>query len=77
MIFNESNLATLDALRTALPNAMVYIYTYDPLVGMTSQSDPNGVVSYYEYDEFGRLKLIKDNDENILQTYDYHYYNEN
>jgi YD repeat-containing protein len=52
---------------------MVTYYTYAPLIGLTSQTDPNGVTTYYEYDDFGRLKCIKDNDGNILKTYDYNY----
>jgi YD repeat-containing protein len=55
------------------PACMVTYYTYAPLIGMTSQSDPNGVTTYFEYDFFGRLKLVRDNDGNILKTYDYHY----
>ncbi len=62
----------LDNLRN-IPGALVTTYTYSPLVGMTSETDPNGKTTYYEYDGFNRLTLIKDQDGNILKSYDYKY----
>ncbi|WP_103069586.1 RHS repeat domain-containing protein [Aquimarina sediminis] len=63
----------LDALRQALPNAVVTTYTYDPLIGMTSTTDPRGYTIYYEYDSKGRLIQNRDADKNILEKIYYDY----
>lgn len=65
--------AELQTLRTGLPNALVTTYTYAPLLGVTSETDPRGATIYYEYDAFGRLKLVKDQDGKILKQYDYQF----
>jgi YD repeat-containing protein len=66
----------LAPLRAALPGSLVTTYTYKPLVGMTSATDPKGETMYYEYDSFQRLKTVKDSQGNIIKQYDYHYQNQ-
>ncbi|WP_418639269.1 hypothetical protein [Winogradskyella sp.] len=75
---DEKNLRTaLNGLRSALPNAMVTTYTYDPLIGVTSVTDPKGYTTYYEYDPFNRLARVKDQDGKIMSENKYHYFLEN
>ena len=51
----------------------VTTYTYKPLVGIESQTLPNGYTMYYEYDGFGRLSRVVDNDGNVISTNSYNY----
>jgi hypothetical protein len=62
-----------NTLRNSLSNTMLTTYTYKPLVGVSTITDPTGVKTYYEYDTFNRLSLIKDHNQNILQRYCYNY----
>ncbi|MCV9387467.1 RHS repeat domain-containing protein [Reichenbachiella ulvae] len=74
---DEANLrAALNALRNGVSGAMVTTYTYDPLVGMTSQTDSNGRTTYYEYDDFGRLERVIDDEGNPVSAYEYNYKNQ-
>jgi hypothetical protein len=63
----------LAPLRTdaRMKNALVTTHTYAPLYGVTSIADSRGWYNYYEYDGFGRLQLIKDNDGNVIKTFEY------
>lgn len=53
--------------------AFVNTYTYDPLVGVSMMADANNKKTYYEYDNFGRLSIVRDNDSLILKTICYNY----
>jgi YD repeat-containing protein len=55
------------------PRYLVTFYTYSPLVGMTSQTAPNGTTTYFEYDNFGRLTKQVNNDGQLLKKNNYHY----
>jgi hypothetical protein len=71
---NENSLrAAQNSLRNGLPNAMVTTYTYDPLIGITSMTDPKGYTVYYEYDDANRLERVKDEDGKIMSENKYHY----
>ncbi|WP_454880726.1 hypothetical protein [Sphingobacterium detergens] len=56
-----------------LSKAMVISYTYKPLVGMTSKTDPRGVKETYKYDGMQRLQAILDQVGNVTKAIDYHY----
>ncbi|MCD0476768.1 DUF5977 domain-containing protein [Flavobacterium sp. EDS] len=63
----------LAVLRNTFDDAFISTYTYNPLIGVTSITDPKGFSSYYEYDLSNKLKFIKDKDLNILQKYCYNF----
>lgn len=71
--FDETDLATIDGLRSSLPTAMVTTYTYDPLIGVTSITDPRGYTTHYTYDGFNRLKEVKDAESLLIEDYQYQY----
>lgn len=65
----------LNKIRTGLAsiNAQVTTFIYDPLVGIVSSTDPKGMTTTYEYDNFLRLINVKNKDGNIVKHMDYHY----
>jgi YD repeat-containing protein len=56
------------------PSAMMSVYNYDPITNqIVSIVASNCQTTTYVYDELHQLKLIKDNDGNILQEFDHNY----
>lgn len=78
--YNETLLALkMKAVRTdaALSNAMVTAYSYKPLVGTVTETDPKGSTTAYSYDAFGRLETVKDREGKLLSKNEYQYRTQN
>ena len=68
----------VNSLRKQLPDAIVSTFTYQPLVGMLSETAPSGITTYYKYDKAGRLtekyRIDKQSgDKEYLENYEYKY----
>jgi YD repeat-containing protein len=68
-----SGTVIIDDLRLYPVDATMSSYTYQPLFGVTAICNPKNEFLYYQYDGFGRLKVIKDADGKVLKEYDYQY----
>ncbi|WP_073314139.1 hypothetical protein [Aquimarina spongiae] len=62
-------------LRNGLANALITTYTYEPLIGITSMTDPKGYTMTYHYDAFNRLEFVKDQQGNLVSENKYNYKN--
>ncbi|MDE5418452.1 DUF6443 domain-containing protein [Labilibaculum sp. DW002] len=60
-------------LRKKLPKAIIASAKYSTEGFLLNQTDANGYTVQYEYDDFGRLKLLRDHDQNLIKAYDYQY----
>lgn len=69
--------ARINSLREKLPEARVTTYEYASLQGVTAITDPNGVTTRFDYDNYNRLTDSYYLDENarkvMLQKYVYHF----
>ena len=73
--FDETNITAIDALRSngTLSQAMITTYTYKPLVGVATITDPRGYTNNFEYDARNRLKTVKDDAGKLVSDYQYHF----
>ncbi|TSE02858.1 PKD domain-containing protein, partial [Aquimarina algiphila] len=53
--------------------AQVSGYTYDPLIGVTSMTNPQGQTAYYRYDDMNRMQYALDQDQHVVQQVRYNY----
>ncbi len=72
----NNSLITSTTLNSGISGSQTIDYNHKPLVGLTAMTDPNGINTSYEYDSKNRLKLIKDQGNNILDRFTYHQFNE-
>ncbi|MEX0312646.1 MAG: RHS repeat domain-containing protein [Allomuricauda sp.] len=72
---DQDDMTSLNSLRNhaSMSDSMVTTLTYDPLIGVTSITDPSGQTIHYEYDDFNRLKEVRDRDNNLVSDYQYNY----
>ena len=63
----------IDELRLCPTGARMTTLTMDGLGGTTSQTDPSGRTTTYEYDALGRLLRTRDEQGRILSQQQYHY----
>ncbi|MDR3046536.1 MAG: RHS repeat protein, partial [Bacteroidales bacterium] len=56
-------------------NGFNTFYEYQMPFGIKKITAPDGTKTHFEYDGLGRLVLIKDDDENPVEGYEYHYAN--
>jgi hypothetical protein len=63
----------VDEVRLYPAEATISTYNYLPQVGTTDQTDTRGQTIYYVYDDFQRLKYIKDQNGHIINSYEYHF----
>lgn len=68
--------SVIDEVRLYPTTAQITTYTYKVGIGLSSVNDPNNKLTYYKYDDLGRLKLIEDDKGNIISNYKYHIKNE-
>jgi len=69
-----SGTGLVDEVRLYPFGAQMTTFTFDPGIGMTSAIDANNRITYYEYDQFQRLNLIRDQDKNVFKKFEYDKY---
>jgi len=70
---NVSNLDNTLRTSTSLTGAMVTTYEYNPLIGLTRETDPKRMSTTYTYDLLGRLSTIRNTNGAVLKQYCYDY----
>jgi YD repeat-containing protein len=73
LTLSSNTQSIIDEVRLYPAAARMTSYTFNPSIGVTTATDANGVIVYYEYDSFGRLAFVKDANGDIVENYTYNY----
>jgi YD repeat-containing protein len=63
----------IDEVRAYPKGSQMTTFTHDTAYGITSSTDLNGRTTYYEYDERGRLAVVRDDQGKITKSYTYRF----
>jgi hypothetical protein len=63
----------IDEVRLYPKGALMSTVAYQEGVGKVAECDANNRLIYYEYDALGRLKVLRDQNKNIIKSYEYNY----
>ena len=60
-----------NTLKTSWPSVKMTVFEYIPFVGLSKIIDPSGKVTEYQYNASGKLKGIKDGNNQLHNEYFY------
>lgn len=61
----------IDEVRLYPAHTRMQTVAYDPLLGKISDCDQNNRINYYEYDDLGRIRFIRDENKNVVKMHEY------
>ena len=75
---NTSNISVtgtgvVDEVRLFPSGALMSTVAYKEGIGKVAECDANNRLLFYEYDALGRLKLIRNQEKNVIKSYEYNY----
>jgi hypothetical protein len=65
--------SVIDELRLFPATSRMVTTTYNPILGKTADCDANNRITYYCYDNMGRLRLVKDEYGNFKKVIEYNF----
>jgi hypothetical protein len=65
--------ALIDELRLYPKGALMSTIAYIPQTGKISECNENNRITYYEYDDSRRVRIVRDENRNIIKMYEYSY----
>lgn len=71
----QNLLSAFDTFRnkSEFQNFKISTYTFDPLIGIKSITQPSGFKEFYEYDTVNRLKRILNTKKEVVKEFNYNY----